>query len=317
MQHWILLTAPHYSETVIWPGGDTYEYRVSPNNELKKGDTVYLWWNPNSTLYGWGEVAEHPRIVIEENENVRRQRQLVVVERKSGFDPRITLRMMQTDSNLRKLIPAGHDDMYALPLRPAQAYYINDYIREHKLDAPQGSATVKWSYEDVSDITLQTLLTLGDKTDEGRLVEGIRIPWRVMLEIISQDPNEIYNMDPRKLEELIAGAYFEEGYEVELTPRSGDRGRDVVAIMRGIGSIRIFDQVKRYKISSPVTAEEVRALVGVISSHGNVSKGIITTTSVFAPTLLDDPDIRRLVPYRLDLRPRDKLLPWLESLRRR
>ena len=65
-----------------------------------------------------------------------------------------------------------------------------------------------------------------------------------------------------------------------------------------------------------VTADEVRALVGVISMAPNVSKGVITTTSEFAPQLLDDEDIRRLVPHRLELKPRNVLLPWLESLRK-
>jgi restriction system protein len=115
---------------------------------------------------------------------------------------------------------------------------------------------------------------------------------------------------------LIAGAYVKDGYDVELTPRSGDKGRDVVATRPGFGSVRIFDQVKRYKVSRPVTAEEVRALVGTITMAGNVSKGVITTSSTFAPNLLKDPDIARLVPHRLELRAKDDLLRWLTGIRR-
>jgi restriction system protein len=137
-----------------------------------------------------------------------------------------------------------------------------------------------------------------------------------MPKLIKRDPEEIFRIDPRKFEELIAGAYEREGYdEVILTPYSNDGGRDVIATKHGLGSIRIFDQVKRYKISRMVTAEEVRALVGVLTIDPNVSKGIITTTSDFAPTLLDDEGIKRLIPYRLELRPRNVLLPWLDSLR--
>ncbi len=78
-------------------------------------------------------------------------------------------------------------------------------------------------------------------------------------------------------------------------------------------SIRIFDQVKAQKDGRPVNANDVRALLGSLTS--NVSKGIFTTTSTFAPRHLDDPAIGANVPHRLELRPREILLPWLRSLR--
>jgi restriction system protein len=57
--------------------------------------------------------------------------------------------------------------------------------------------------------------------------------------------------------EIIAGAYHRSGFdEVILTPRSGDHGRDVIAIKKGIGSIRVIDQVKAYKPGHLVTAVE-------------------------------------------------------------
>jgi hypothetical protein len=34
---------------------------------------------------------------------------------------------------------------------------------------------------------------------------------------------------------------------VTLTPRSGDHGRDVIAIKKALGFVRIIDQVKAYK----------------------------------------------------------------------
>src|SRR5947208_3084057 len=96
-------------------------------------------------------------------------------------------------------------------------------------------------------VTLKALLTLGDPTQEGRLIEGVAFPWFAILEQIERDPKSVYEIDPRTWEEIIAGAYTRAGFdEVILTPRSGDKGRDVVASRRGVGSIRIFDQVKAY-----------------------------------------------------------------------
>ena len=164
-------------------------------------------------------------------------------------------------------------------------------------------------------ITLKALLSFGDKTSEGRLVEAVSVPWFKILEMIDKNPESIYQIDPFKWEEIIAGAYDAAGFdEVILTPRSGDKGRDVIAIINGVGSIKIVDQVKAYNPDHLVTANDVRALAGVISMEQNVSKGVITTTSDFAPRVRDDELIKPLMPYRLELRSKQELLPWLQDI---
>ena len=165
-----------------------------------------------------------------------------------------------------------------------------------------------------SQIVLKALIIPGDKTKEGMLVRSIAFPWLQIVGLIRSDPSSIYEIPWRKWEEIIAGAYSKHGYEVILTPRSGDGGRDVIATKSGIGSIRIFDQVKAYTPPHVVTADEVRAMLGTITGYQNVSKGIITTTATFAPGVETAPSIVPYLPYRLELRPRDKLIAWLTSL---
>lgn len=165
------------------------------------------------------------------------------------------------------------------------------------------------------EITLKALITLGAADSEGRFVEAVAVPWFEILRLIQRDPGAAYRIDPRQWEEIIAGAYSQAGYdEVILTPRSGDKGRDVIATKFGVGSIRIFDQVKAYKPGHLVTADEVRAMLGVLTGADNVSKGVVTTTSCFAPRLADDPYIKKYIPYRLELKPRDTLFAWLQDL---
>ena len=169
--------------------------------------------------------------------------------------------------------------------------------------------------EPVPALVLKALLDFGEATDDGRLVQAVAEPWFEIVRMLQQDPERLYQIDPFKWEEIIAGAYERAGFdEVILTPRSGDKGRDVIATKRGIGSIRFFDQVKAYRPSHLVTAEEVRAMIGVITGAGNVSKGIITTTSGFAPRVTEDAFIKPFMPYRLELKPRDDLLAWLAEL---
>ena len=165
-------------------------------------------------------------------------------------------------------------------------------------------------------LTLKAILTLGDKTKEGTLIECVATPWFEIMRIIEKDPDAIYQIDCWKWEEIIAGAYKQSGFdEVELTPRSGDKGRDIVATKNGIGSIRIFDQVKAYAPGNLVTANDVRVMAGILSGAGNVSKGVITTTSDFAPKIKEDEYIKPFLPHRIELRPKDVLLPWLNVLK--
>lgn len=112
---------------------------------------------------------------------------------------------------------------------------------------------------------------------------------------------------------LIRKAGFE---EVTLTPRSGDLGRDVIAVKRGIATVRVIDQVKAYKPSLLVTAKDVRALMGVLQTDG-ASKGFVTTTSDFAPRVRSDPLISPLIPSRLELIDGKTLLMRLGELARK
>ena len=163
-------------------------------------------------------------------------------------------------------------------------------------------------------ITIKALLTFGDVNTEGQLIEAVTIPWFEIMRLIEKDPGGIYDIGWRKWEEIIAGAYKQSGSfdEVILTPRSGDKGRDVIAIKHGIGSIRILDQVKAYNPNLLVTAEEVRSMLGVITADQNVSKGIITTTSNFAPGV--ESEFKDFIPFRLELKPREQLLSWLKDV---
>ena len=166
----------------------------------------------------------------------------------------------------------------------------------------------------ISDLLLQAIIVPGDKTTEGKLIEAVTVPWFDIIELLTKEPHLAYQIPSDKWEELIAGAYKQYGFEeVTLTPRSGDHGRDVIAIKKGLGSIRVIDQVKAYKPGHLVTANDVRALMGVLQGDG-ASKGFLTTTSDFAPLLRKDPLIVPFMPSRLELVNGKQLLAALEEL---
>jgi restriction system protein len=164
-------------------------------------------------------------------------------------------------------------------------------------------------------LLMKAVIAPGDPTKEGTLIEAVAVPWFELVKVMKQDPNFMHQIDWRKWEEMVAGAYRQAGFdEVILTPRSADLGRDVIAVKRGIGSIRILDQVKKYKPGHLVTANEVRAMLGVITADSGTSKGVVTTTSEFAPGVESDELLKPFMPYRLELKSGPVLLEWLQKL---
>ncbi|HEY1535960.1 MAG TPA: restriction endonuclease [Polyangiaceae bacterium] len=154
----------------------------------------------------------------------------------------------------------------------------------------------------------------GNVPGEGELVRYVEPVWRAILKLLEFDSDALHKIPPRELEQLVAASYDADGYdEVILTPRSGDGGRDVIATKNGMHSIRIFDQVKAFAANHHVTAHDVRAMLGIL--HGNVSKGVVTTTAEFAPRLTEDPLLKQFMPHRLELYNGERFLERLGKLR--
>ena len=151
-------------------------------------------------------------------------------------------------------------------------------------------------------ILLQAYVEPIGENEDGSIIELIGPAWKAILGALEQDPDALFHLTPRQMEELVAASYDADGFdEVILTPRSGDFGRDVIAVKHGRFRIRIIDQVKAYSPGHQVVANDVRALSGVLHADPRATKGIVTTTSTFAPGISNDPFIAPLVPYRLEL----------------
>ncbi len=168
--------------------------------------------------------------------------------------------------------------------------------------------------EDLPSILMQAVVITGEKNEEGRLIQAVALPWFDIINLIKNDPAIAFQIDSRKWEEIVAGAYHRFGFKVTLTPRSGDLGRDVIAEKAGWGCVRFIDQVKAYKPGHLVTAEEVRALGHVLQADQNATKGFVTTTSDFAPKIVEDKFIKPFIPYRIELVNGERLLQHLVEL---
>ena len=161
---------------------------------------------------------------------------------------------------------------------------------------------------------MQTVIVPGAQTNEGTLIEAVALPWFDIIAFLQTDPRIAFQLSWEKWEEIVAGAYKKAGFdEVTLTPRSGDLGRDVIAIKRGLGSVRVIDQVKAYTPPLLVTAYDVRALVGVLELDG-AAKGFLSTTSDFAPKIRSDALLKKVISSRIELINGTALFARLEEL---
>ena len=102
------------------------------------------------------------------------------------------------------------------------------------IEVPIGCLTTEGQTPNVieyPDVLLQAaVVSLGSPTPEGHIVEAVAVPWFEIPRLLEHDPDFLFKVSWRKLEEIVAGAYVRAGWsDVVLTPRSGDRGRDVIA----------------------------------------------------------------------------------------
>ena len=99
---------------------------------------------------------------------------------------------------------------------------------------------------------------------------------------IANNPNNIYNLSSADFEDLVAEIFRKNGFDVMITPRTRDGGKDIIASynMSGIPCMLIIE-CKRY-------AEDKKVGVGVIRQiHGtqqaeHYGKAVVVTSSSFS-----------------------------------
>lgn len=128
---------------------------------------------------------------------------------------------------------------------------------------------------------------------------------------LSQNPELLYELSPRKFEEVIAEILHRKGYEVSITPLSKDGGKDIcVASRNTLGSFLYIVQCKKYAPNRPVGVELVRELYGIVQVE-KATAGIIATTSYFTKGAKD---LRDKLLYQISLKDYIGVQEWLKSV---
>lgn len=101
-----------------------------------------------------------------------------------------------------------------------------------------------------------------------------------MISYFAKYPEKMYEMPPRKFEELIAAIFGNHGFKVYLTPETRDGGYDILAIQKNeiTGENSYLVECKRYKPENKIGVGIIRQLLGVVEDQ-RANMGILATTS--------------------------------------
>lgn len=133
---------------------------------------------------------------------------------------------------------------------------------------------------------------------------------------LQADPGGVRDIDPRQFEEVVAELFRNAGYEVELTPRSKDGGKDIIAIQKNVIlgiETKLFVECKRYAEDNVVGVELVRGVYGVLNERDGPNKSVIVTTSRFTSGAKEFATEKTASKYDLKLVDFDELTGWIRG----
>lgn len=130
-----------------------------------------------------------------------------------------------------------------------------------------------------------------------------------LLRHLAREPHSVYDLEPRKFEELVAHLLEDLGCEVNLTKRTRDGGYDILGHWKaGPAPLTFLAECKRYSPSNKVGVEVVRGLYGLTEMH-RANLGMIITTSSFTKDAIEE---KLRIGPRLDLKEFNDLKLWFQ-----
>ncbi|MBS1572756.1 MAG: restriction endonuclease [Bacteroidetes bacterium] len=123
-------------------------------------------------------------------------------------------------------------------------------------------------------------------------------------------PEKLYDLSPRKFEELVASILEDMGLDIQLTKATRDGGTDIIAsVKNALTSLLNLVECKRYAPDNKVGVDIIRNVAGVHTLK-NPAKSIIITTSSFTK---DAKEIAKELETKIDLKDYEDLKIWLNK----
>jgi hypothetical protein len=189
------------------------------------------------------------------------------------------------------------------------AALLKDYERRSILDLMVRTERADWD----GATPLRDLFEIGELNDGA--VAGDQSPPLIdqrFIDYLNAQPDDLSRMHWRQFEFLVGEFFRRVGYQVHVTPPSGDGGVDIRAIRMDetVGPELVLIQAKRYREDRHVGIEAVKALWSDVD-EASATRGLVATTSALAPGARAYCQARR---YRLTAAERPTVESWLRAL---
>lgn len=137
---------------------------------------------------------------------------------------------------------------------------------------PIGSAPISGHFEALFDVA--------EPAGERSIIQVASLVNEGLVNHLYNNPEGLRDIDRRLFEELVAELFSGFGYDVELTRRTRDGGKDIVAVKNREVAVKFLIECKRPEPGNPVRVSAVRELHSVKVSEG-ATKAILATTTHF------------------------------------
>lgn len=128
---------------------------------------------------------------------------------------------------------------------------------------------------------------------------------------IAVESSALLSLSPRGFEEFVAELFYRNGFTVELTARSRDGGKDIIAMRSELNiPLKVIVECKRYSPENHVGIDVVQRLYGVKVAE-RAAVGIVATTSSFTKPALE---FESTHPLDLSLKDGNAILEWVENM---
>ncbi|MDD3814092.1 MAG: restriction endonuclease [Desulfocapsaceae bacterium] len=164
---------------------------------------------------------------------------------------------------------------------------------------------------EMTDIASEKLFETDESPDESKY--GSLIVTDINYELkryLSKHPEKLYDLSPRKFEELIASIFVDLGFDVQLTQATRDGGSDIIAYIRNaVCEYLTLVECKKYSPNNKVGVGIIREVTGVHHIK-KATKSIIVTTSFFSPDAIKE---AAAFEHQLELKDYEAVKAWLRQ----
>ena len=136
-----------------------------------------------------------------------------------------------------------------------------------------------------------------------------------LVSTLKSSPYLLRDLSPLEFEEVVAEVFRAKGFVVDLTKRTRDGGKDIIAVHTdGLGiQSKYFIECKHYSDNNKVGIEIVRALHGVMNTKDGPNKTILATTSTFTAGAKEFVENEASSKWDMTLADYDEIVRWLND----